>query len=305
VMGLSWNSNNRNVLGSSSADKTVRLWDLNNGDNFLKLPMFEEKVQSLDFHRDEAQNLLTGDCAGKVKLFDCRSPGAHKTWIFDHEIEKVVWSKSDPFHYFASTDVGSLHYVDIRSSIPMWNLNAHEKEVTGFAQSSACEDMLVTVSMDETVKVWDLKDHDPQLVTRRELNIGEIYTIDSCPDVPYVFCIGGKHKTTPMYLWDSRENDAVIRRFHDRMGSDFLKFSELKVKQEEQPGPSNSSATPRQQQIPLKKKKKPRTVPRAERATQGSSTSDAPATSRSAERQRQRNRDRKKMHPKTKVNEEK
>jgi len=37
---------------------------MNNGDNFLKLDIFEEKVQTIDFHLEEAQNLLAGDCAG-------------------------------------------------------------------------------------------------------------------------------------------------------------------------------------------------------------------------------------------------
>ena len=48
--------------------------------------------------------------------------------------------------------MGSLHYVDIRNNVPIWNLAAHDKEITGFAHSSECADMLVTVSMDETVK---------------------------------------------------------------------------------------------------------------------------------------------------------
>lgn len=78
------------------------------------------------------------------------------------------------------------------------------------------------------------------------------------------------------------------------MGIDFVKFSELKLKQEE-PGPSHrpTGSTSNQQRIKLRKN--PRRPPRG---FQESGSTPVPGTS--SERQRQRNRDRKKMHPKVK-----
>ena len=103
-----------------------------------------------------------------------------------------------------------VHYVDIRNPKPVWNLKAHDKEVTGIALSSHCPDLLVTGSMDETVKVWDLKDQKPQHVANKNMNIGTIYALDSCMDVPYVFCAGGSKKDNNLYLWDIRESATGI-----------------------------------------------------------------------------------------------
>jgi len=97
--------------------------------------------------------------------------------------------------------------VDARKAGAFWSIQAHEKEATGLCLSSYCADLMVTASVDETVKVWDIKDKEPKLVTVKNLNIGPIYTLTACPDVPYVFCAGGSKKDNHMYLWDTRENE--------------------------------------------------------------------------------------------------
>lgn len=68
-------------------------------------------------------------------------------------------------------------------------------------------DLLITGSMDETVKVWDLKDGTPSFVSQKNMAIGQVYVLGSCPDVPYVFCGGGSKKDSHLYVWDSRENE--------------------------------------------------------------------------------------------------
>ncbi|ODM88554.1 Periodic tryptophan protein 1 [Orchesella cincta] len=217
VMDLSWNVNARNVLASGSADHTVILWDLNELKSVTRLECFEDKIQSLKWHPIEAQTLLTGSCDGVVKLFDCRTPGANKTWVFEGEVERVMWNKFDPMHFFASTEKGMVHHVDVRATKPIWNLNAHTSAVGGLALSSYCKDMLVTGSQDETAKVWDLKDNAPALVTEKKLNIGHIYAISSCPDSPYVFAAGGANPDNHLYVWDIREVEGVFERFNDRL----------------------------------------------------------------------------------------
>jgi WD40 repeat protein len=216
VIDLAWNTINRNILASGSADHTVVLWNLAEQKPLSKLSVFEEKVQSIKWHPAESSNLLAGSCEGKVRLFDCRSTSTFKTWAFDGEIEKVLWNKFDPLYFFATNDKGMIHYVDIRNPKPVWNLKAHDKEVTGIALSSHCPDLLITGSMDETVKVWDLKDDKPHFVANKVMNIGSIYSLASCPDVPYVFCAGGSKKDNSMYLWDVRESSTVVERFQDR-----------------------------------------------------------------------------------------
>lgn len=99
-----------------------------------------------------------------------------------------------------------VHYVDLRTSQPVWNLNAHTSSVGGLALSSFCQDFLVTGSQDESCKVWDIKDNKPDLVMEKEMKIGHIYAITACPDSPYVFAAGGANPDNHLYVWDAREH---------------------------------------------------------------------------------------------------
>ena len=60
VLALSWNSNFHHILASGSADKTIMLWDLDNGKPGTIVKSFTGNVQCLEWHRLEAQTLLAG-----------------------------------------------------------------------------------------------------------------------------------------------------------------------------------------------------------------------------------------------------
>ncbi|CAL8115492.1 unnamed protein product [Orchesella dallaii] len=268
VMDLSWNLNARNVLASGSADNTVIVWDMNTCTAATRLECFSEKVQSVKWHPIEAQSLLTGCCDGIVKLFDCRTPGTNKSWAFEGEIERIMWNKFDPLHFFASTEKGMVHYVDIRATKPIWNLNAHTSAVGGLALSSYCKDMLVTGSQDETAKVWDLKDDSPSLVTEKQMQIGHIYAISACPDSPYVFAAGGANPNNHLYVWDAREIPGVVTRFNDRLHVVIPENDNSgAVKMEEDVATSSSKAL-----FQFKEKKNPQLKPESTPSTSASSS---------------------------------
>ncbi len=49
-------------MASGSVDETVLLWDLDQGSVASTLKGHKEKIQCLQWHPFEAQNLLTGCC---------------------------------------------------------------------------------------------------------------------------------------------------------------------------------------------------------------------------------------------------
>ncbi|KAG8226415.1 hypothetical protein J437_LFUL012511 [Ladona fulva] len=225
VMDLSWNKNFSHVMASGSVDKTAILWDLESSSVASTYSVFKDKVQSLSWHPLEAQTLLVGSADKKVRVFDCRSENSCIKWKLPGEIERVLWNHFDPFCYFASTDIGTVHYVDCRSTKPLWQLKAHDKEVTGLSLSYECPGMLVTASADRSVKVWDLMSPDgsgqssggPLFISEMEdFGIGVIHCAKFCPDSPFIMCAGGDNKSNGLRVWHAAENSAVRKRFFNR-----------------------------------------------------------------------------------------
>ncbi|XP_021926363.1 periodic tryptophan protein 1 homolog isoform X2 [Zootermopsis nevadensis] len=216
VLGLSWNANVTHVMASGSADRTVLLWDLNSGQIAATLSAFQEKVQTLQWHPFEGQTLLVGSCDKLARVFDCRMEDSHRDWSVSGEVEHVLWNHFSPFHFLVSTNSGSVHCVDCRSDAPLWELNAHSKEVTGVALSSQCPGMLMTAGADGKLKTWDILDGKPSLVYSQEQKLGALLCLEACPDLPFIACLGGENKNHNFTVVDAMDIFAVQNRFADR-----------------------------------------------------------------------------------------
>ena len=213
VLALNWNRQCEHVLASGSVDETVLLWDLNTQGVVSSLG-HGEKVQSIAFHPAEAQTLLTGCCDSLVRLFDCRAPDSASSWRVTGEVERVVWDHFNPSLCLASTEAGTVHCIDRRKpGETVWTLSAHTEAVTGLSLSSQCPGLLTTVSQDKTMKVasssslsasvpslgyfmlgdvyqqislpqiWDISGLTPVFVTEKEMKLGAIHTVLSCPGI--------------------------------------------------------------------------------------------------------------------------
>jgi len=227
VLALSWNSNCEHVLASGSVDQTVALWDLNNQSVASSLTSHSEKVQSLQFHPTEAQTLLTGCCDSMVRVFDCRAPDNWSSWKVSGEVERVIWDHFNPSYCLASTEAGTLHYIDIRNPSPLWTLSAHSEAVTGLCLSPHCPGTVTTVSQDKSMKVWDISGPQPSFVTERDVKLGALHTVQACPDAPFVVCMGGDKQSDNFKVLDLRESQPVRSRFGKRTLQNPLRTAEF------------------------------------------------------------------------------
>ncbi|XP_015434638.1 PREDICTED: periodic tryptophan protein 1 homolog [Dufourea novaeangliae] len=218
VLDLAWNQNFTHVLASGSVDQTVLLWDLENGTPVNKIDSFNEKIQSLKWHPTETHQLLTG-CADKmVRLFDCRDQSVMKSWETSGEVEKVLWNQFDPNYCLAGIDNGYMQYFDIRQDEPIWNVEAHTKEVTGLTLSSSCPGLLVTSANDGVIKVWDVINHaEPCSIWEKKTNLGALLCLASNPNDPLVFSAGGDHKSHNLRVFNFSEVAEIRERFGDRI----------------------------------------------------------------------------------------
>lgn len=215
-----WKSNiencffeHRHIIASGSADRSVILWDLDEQIPHTRIIDFNEKVQTVKFCPTEAQMLLTGCCAGTVKVFDCRDPNtaniSAKMWTFaGQEIERAVWDTADTNNFFVGTNKGALYYCDIRQEGQvLWTVQAHRDEISSILPNASHKDMLSTTSADGLLKVWRYTGSEIIFVHEDELGIGRIQCGSICPDNGYTIAVGGDKKERQLRLIDTRDYD--------------------------------------------------------------------------------------------------
>ncbi|KAI9473342.1 rRNA-processing protein [Coemansia sp. RSA 1821] len=218
VMGLSWNKNVRNLLASSSADTTVKLWDLSKGACVQSYSHHKDKVQAVQWHPSEASVMLTGGYDKRVAAFDSRVPDAISSWKVDADVESVMWDVHSPNHFFVATESGTVRYFDIRNAnngkggAPVFTLTAHDEAVSAMQQHPNIAGVLVTGSADETVKVWDIRDK-PSMVLSRNPDVGSVFAAQFCPDEPMLLAVAGSNGESR--VWDLATNAQVRSTFGD------------------------------------------------------------------------------------------
>ncbi|KAF4175034.1 hypothetical protein CNMCM8694_009339 [Aspergillus lentulus] len=224
VLALAANRQHRNLLASASADRTVKLWDLNTTKCAKSYTHHTDKVCSLDWHPKEATVLLTGSYDRTVVAADMRAPDAKARWGVDADVENVRWDIHDPNFFYVTTDAGMVYRYDVRNipatpkeSKPVWTLQAHDTSVSSFDINPAIPGFLVTGSTDKQVKLWNVENDRPSMVVSRKMDVGKVFSTTFAPDneVGFRLAVAGSKGT--VQIWDTSTNGAVRRAFGSRM----------------------------------------------------------------------------------------
>lgn len=226
VLALAANRQHRNLLASASADKTVKLWDLNTGKCAKSYTMHKDKVCALDWHPTESTILLSGSYDRTVIATDMRAPDAiAPKWVVEADVERVRWDIHDPNFFYVTTEAGTVHYFDARivptshdkSSKALWTLQAHDSPVSAFDINPSIPGLLATGSDDKKVKLWNVKDNIPSLVVTRNLEVGRIFTAQFAPDPEVAFRLSVAGSKGQLQVWDISTNPAVRTAFANRV----------------------------------------------------------------------------------------
>ena len=231
VIDICWNAKVKNIIASGSADKHVRLWDLDECKSISNIKL-SGKVSALEFSIYEQSLLLAGDLNRNVSVIDTRSGSVTNKWKLAGEVERVRWVPVDYSKFLVSDDRGYVYCFDTRYSatnnqdqnVPSVKFQAHEISVTGLEFSPKRDDMLVTASADDTVKVWDAKAMlrgtakgapgiQPTLIKEiTDLKVGNILSLRMCPNSLARIAVGGDSKCKSFTTYDlTKEKEGKLK----------------------------------------------------------------------------------------------
>jgi len=225
VLSLAANRQHRNLLASSSADKTVKLWDLSTQKCAKSYAHHTDKVCSIAWNPRESTILLSGSYDRTVVAADMRAPNARvPRWGVESDVETVLWDPHDSNYFYITTENGIIHFNDIRSapetprlSKAIWTLQAHDESISAFDANPMIPGFLVTGSADKTVKLWNVQPNGPSMVVSRNVDVGKVFSTRFAPDPEVAFRLAVAGSKGAMQVWDTSTNAAVRRAFASRM----------------------------------------------------------------------------------------
>ncbi|CAH6718791.1 periodic tryptophan protein 1 [[Candida] jaroonii] len=236
VLSLSHNRLHRNVLVSTSADATVKLWDLNNGTAVRSFNTIHngKTVSSSQWHPSEDSILLTGGYDSKVGISDVRlqSDMTKHYSVGNEDIETVKWG-AQPEIFHCGTDKGNVYTFDIRNpDKPIWTLHAHDAGISSLEINHHIPGMMITSAMSEKyVKLWKITNDKPSMVLSRDFDVGNILTCSIANDIEVAgnIVVGGVNNG--LKLWDSLNNKSVRSSFKSELKD--LKQKARKIAEEQ------------------------------------------------------------------------
>ncbi|KAF2088061.1 WD40 repeat-like protein [Saccharata proteae CBS 121410] len=225
VLSLAANRRHRNLLASSSADKTVKLWDLNSTKCAKSYSYHTDKVCSLAWHPTESTVLLSGSYDRTVVAADMRAPEAKAPrWGVESDVEQVRWDPHDSNYFYISTENGVIHYHDARlapndptGTKPIWTLQAHDESISSFDINPVIPGFIATGSTDKEVKLWNVQSEGPSMVVSRNLGVGKVFSTTFAPDQEVGFRLAVAGSKGSVQIWDTSTNAAVRRAFAERV----------------------------------------------------------------------------------------
>ncbi|CAG8503982.1 10121_t:CDS:2 [Paraglomus brasilianum] len=216
IMSLSWNKLHRNILASSSADTTVKLWDLSSLSVAHSFTHHKDKVQSVLWHPIESTVFVTASYDKTVTVLDSRAPDNITLWNLGADPECVHWDPFAPYCFYVSSEDGLVQYFDVRngSGGAVFRLHAHDAAVSSMDVNPSINGCFVTGSTDKTVKIWNINEGKPGMVLSRNFDLGKVFTTKFSPDSPFQLAMAGSNGK--VHVWDISSNAYVREAFRGR-----------------------------------------------------------------------------------------
>ena len=175
VLDLSWNSTERSLIASGSADRTIKVWDINRpAEAVNSFTKHSDKVSALKWHPSSSSVLLSGGFDSSACVFDIRSSDSNSDkFKLNSDVECLKWNPINLSNFMVSTEGGQVYCFDARnSSTPIFQIHAHDGAVSALDINHVLPGCILTGSSDDNLlKIWNIKDGNPVCISSRDLEI--------------------------------------------------------------------------------------------------------------------------------------
>eukprot|EP00475_Leptophrys_vorax_P002944 TRINITY_DN1167_c0_g1_i1.p1 TRINITY_DN1167_c0_g1~~TRINITY_DN1167_c0_g1_i1.p1 ORF type:complete len:350 (-),score=63.30 TRINITY_DN1167_c0_g1_i1:46-1062(-) len=166
-----WSELNPNHLLSATGDGALSLWDISRpsstvmGDEGSKLPVAQwrehtAEVYSIDWNLVGKHAFVSGAWDNTVKLWDALRPNGPSVRTFAEHTSCVYSTRCSPYHdelFASSSGDGHVKIWDAHSPKAANSFKAHDYEVLTMDWNRYNENVVLTGSVDRSVRVWDLR----------------------------------------------------------------------------------------------------------------------------------------------------
>ena len=161
VLEVQWSADGQQLL-SCSADKTVRAWDAETGQQVKKMGEHTGVVNSVCPARRGPPLLVSGSDDGSAKLWDVRVRRCVQTFAAEarYPVTAVAFAHAADAVFSAGLD-NRVTCWDLRTGGASLTLKGHSDTITGIAVSADGAHVLSN-SMDNSLRVWDVRPYAPQ-----------------------------------------------------------------------------------------------------------------------------------------------
>merc|ERR1712137_1200759 len=211
VMSLSWNTNVPNVLASGSADRALKIWDMNTQKCLSTYKHHTEKVQACSWHPTESNLLLSAGYDKSAAIVDIRTPGELYRWNLSADVEKVEWNPHRTQEFLVSSEDGMVKKFDsLAPSETLFTLHAHSAAVSGLSLNKVVPNCLATCSEDKSFKIWDITNNQPSMIFESDSSNAQLFALSWDRNSPHLLAVGGKEH---LQVVDISKVEVVVKRF--------------------------------------------------------------------------------------------
>lgn len=164
IFDVAWNELNENQVVTSSADGSVKLWDLHSPDAFpiARCSEHAQECVSVDWNLVDKRTFLTASWDHTVKLWDPAVARSVATYT-DHTFcaYAAMWSPQSATVFATASGDRSIKLFDTKAPSAVQSIApAHGDEILCLDWNKYHDNVLATGSVDKTINLWDLRRPD-------------------------------------------------------------------------------------------------------------------------------------------------